>query len=177
MASSILESFDGHTLRLCVCGSWFVGREGQAAHPRAPGQCLHFEMPWGSLPVSGCGDARVARRPHLPITLCVWRNLPYLTPSISSKRQLHRGRRHPRRRLRLAFSPTASPPSLSRYQAQPTHSHTPGSYADVSRVLPRPPMSLLPPGGELCSGPFSPPSLPLLADGASFFISRMSHDT
>ena len=30
-------------VRLCVCGSWFVGREGQAAHPRAPGQCLHFE--------------------------------------------------------------------------------------------------------------------------------------
>ena len=30
-------------VRLCVCGSWFVGREGQAAHPRAPGKCLHFE--------------------------------------------------------------------------------------------------------------------------------------
>ena len=27
-------------VRLCVCGSWFVGREGQAAHPRAPGQCF-----------------------------------------------------------------------------------------------------------------------------------------
>ena len=34
-------------VRLCVCGSWFVGREGQAAHPHVdtctPGQCLHFE--------------------------------------------------------------------------------------------------------------------------------------
>jgi len=29
------------------------------------------------LPVSGCGDARVA--PPCPTTLCVWRNLPYLT--------------------------------------------------------------------------------------------------
>ena len=29
----------------CVCARElvFVGREGQAAHPRAPGQCLHFE--------------------------------------------------------------------------------------------------------------------------------------
>ena len=31
----------------------------------------------GLLPVSGCGDARVA--PPCPTTLCVWRNLPYLT--------------------------------------------------------------------------------------------------
>ena len=23
-------------VRLCVCGSWFVGREGQAAHPEGP---------------------------------------------------------------------------------------------------------------------------------------------
>ena len=29
------------------------------------------------VPVSGCGDARVA--PPLPHHLCVWRNLPYLT--------------------------------------------------------------------------------------------------
>ena len=31
----------------------------------------------GLLPVSGCGDARVA--PPCPTTLCLWRNLPYLT--------------------------------------------------------------------------------------------------
>ena len=36
----------------------------------------------GLLPVSGCGDARVA--PPCPTTLCVWRNLPYLP-------YLHRG--------------------------------------------------------------------------------------
>ena len=62
---------------MCVCGSWFVGGEGQAAHPRAPGQCLHFECRGAHLPASGCGDARVA--PPCPTTLCVWRNLPYLT--------------------------------------------------------------------------------------------------
>ena len=46
-------------VRLCVCGSWFVGREGQAAHPRAPGQCLHFECrgaPARVRCVSGCGS-------------------------------------------------------------------------------------------------------------------------
>ena len=56
-------------VRLCVCGSWFVWREGQAAHLRAPGQCLHFECRGAPLPVSGCGDARVA--PPCPTTLCV----------------------------------------------------------------------------------------------------------
>ena len=30
-------------VRLCVCGSWFVGREAGCSPTRAPGQCLHFE--------------------------------------------------------------------------------------------------------------------------------------
>ena len=62
-----------------------------------------------------------------------------------------------------------------RYHAmcRPIHdagpAHPPGSYADVSRVLPRPPMSLLPPAAELCSGPSSPPSLcRCIAVGSSF---------
>ena len=54
------------------------------AHPRAPGQCLHFECRGGPARV-GCGDARGS--PPLPSTLphhlcvcvCVpWRNLLYL---------------------------------------------------------------------------------------------------
>ena len=71
-------------VRLCVCGSWFVGsREGagQAAHQRAPGQCLHFKCRAGAP-----ARVRVWRcegRPPLPhqppLCVCVWRNLPYLT--------------------------------------------------------------------------------------------------
>ena len=41
--SKTAESFDGQSAIVCVREFWFVGREGQAAHPRAPGQCLHFE--------------------------------------------------------------------------------------------------------------------------------------
>ena len=65
-------------VRLCVCGSWFVGREGQAAHPRAPGQCLHFECRGAPARVRAW---RCEGRPPCPTTLCVWRNLPYLTSS------------------------------------------------------------------------------------------------
>ena len=69
-------------VRLCVCGSWLSGGRGRGcsvlrAHPRAPGQCLHFECCGGLLPVSGCGDARVAPLPHHFV--CVEKfTLPYL---------------------------------------------------------------------------------------------------
>ena len=78
------------------------GREGQAAHPREPGQCLHFECRGapGLLPVSakvrspGVETAceRVARSPPLlphpqvvphhfiHYFVCVWRNLPLTLP-------------------------------------------------------------------------------------------------
>ena len=65
-----------------------------------------------------------------------------MASSISSS-QLHRGRRHPRRRLAYVAAVAIRPI----HDAGPAH--TPGSYADVSRVLPRPPMSLLPPSGAL----------------------------
>ena len=64
-------------VRLCVCGSWFVGREGQAAHPRAPGQCLHFECRGAPARVRVW---RCEGRPPLPHHLCVWRNLPLTLP-------------------------------------------------------------------------------------------------
>ena len=65
-------------VRLCVCGSWFVGREGQAAHPRAPGQCLHFECRWAPARVRVW---RCEGRPPLPHHfVCVEKfTLPYLT--------------------------------------------------------------------------------------------------
>ena len=65
-------------VRLCVCGSWFVGREGQAAHPRAPGQCLHFECRGAPARVRAW---RCEGRPPLPHHfVCVETfTLPYLT--------------------------------------------------------------------------------------------------
>ena len=65
-------------VRLCVCGSWFVGREGQAAHPRAPGQCLHFECRGAPARVRAW---RCEGRPPLPHHfVCVEKfTLPYLT--------------------------------------------------------------------------------------------------
>jgi len=66
-------------VRLCVCGSWFVGREGQAAHPRAPGQCLHFEC--RGAPARGPG-VEMRGSPPLAPPLCVSvekSTLPYLT--------------------------------------------------------------------------------------------------
>ena len=65
-------------VRLCVCGSWFVGREGQAAHPRAPGQCLHFECRGAPARVRVW---RCEGRPPLPHHfVCVEKfTLPYLT--------------------------------------------------------------------------------------------------
>ena len=69
-------------VRLCVCGSWFVGREGQAAHPRAPGQCLHFEC--RGAPAPRVRVWRCEGHPPCPTTLCVWRNLPYLMPPAPS---------------------------------------------------------------------------------------------
>ena len=64
-------------VRLCVCGSWFVGREGQAAHPRAPGQCLHFECRGAPARVRAW---RCEGRPPLPHHfVCVETfTLPYL---------------------------------------------------------------------------------------------------
>ena len=70
-------------VRLCVCGSWFVGREGQAAHPRAPGQCLHFECRGAPARVRAW---RCEGRPPLPHHfVCVEKStLPTLsTPSYS----------------------------------------------------------------------------------------------
>ena len=65
-------------VRLCVCGSWFVGREGQAAHPRAPGLCLHFECRGAPARVRAW---RCEGRPPLPHHfVCVEKStLPYLT--------------------------------------------------------------------------------------------------
>ena len=65
-------------VRLCVCGSWFVGREGQAAHPRAPGQCLHFECRGAPARIRVW---RCEGRPPLPHHfVCVEKfTLPYLT--------------------------------------------------------------------------------------------------
>ena len=70
-------------VRLCVCGSWFVGREGQAAHPRAPGQCLHFECRGAPARVRAW---RCEGRPPLPHHfVCVEKStLPYLTLSRTS---------------------------------------------------------------------------------------------
>ena len=68
-----------------------------------------------------------------------------MASSISSS-HLHRDRRHPRRRLAYVAA-------VAIMRCRPIHDagpdHPPGSYADVSSVLPRPPMSLLPPSGAL----------------------------
>ena len=68
-----------------------------------------------------------------------------MASSISSS-HLHRDRRHPRRRLAYVAA-------VAIMRCRPIHdagpAHPPGSYADVSSVLPRPPMSLLPPSGAL----------------------------
>ena len=71
-------------VRLCVCGSWFVGREGQAAHPRAPGQCLHFECRGAPARVRVW---RCEGRPPLPHHfVCVEKfTLPYLPYSFVFK--------------------------------------------------------------------------------------------
>ena len=70
-------------VRLCVCGSWFVGREGQAAHPRAPGQCLHFECRGAPARVRAW---RCEGRPPLPHHfVCVEKStLPYLTAAVGA---------------------------------------------------------------------------------------------
>ena len=79
-------------VRLCVCGSWFVGREGQAAHPRAPGQCLHFECRGAPARVRVW---RCEGRPPLPhhfvcvetFTLVLTLLVPYLeTPCVGESR-------------------------------------------------------------------------------------------
>ena len=77
-------------VRLCVCGSWFVGREGQAAHPRAPGQCLHFECRGAPARVRAW---RCEGRPPLPHHfVCVEKfTLPYLTSRVSYFRAGVRG--------------------------------------------------------------------------------------
>ena len=79
-------------VRLCVCGSWFVGREGQAAHPRAPGQCLHFECRGAPARVRVW---RCEGRPPLPHHfVCVEKfTLPYLTYPFFSRRTVDRRRR------------------------------------------------------------------------------------
>ena len=62
-----------------VCVRELVCREGGAGcsltHVHRASACTLNAV--GLLPVSGRGDARVA--PPCPTTLCVWRNLPYLT--------------------------------------------------------------------------------------------------
>ena len=59
--------------------SWVYGRRKRDSvatrSESVPALCTLKAV--GLLPVSGCGDARVA--PPCPTTLCVWRNLPYLT--------------------------------------------------------------------------------------------------
>ena len=73
-------------VRLCVCGSWFVGREGQAAHPRAPGQCLHFECRGAPARVPG---VEMRGSPPLAPPLCVcgeiYLTLPYLAYPLNCK--------------------------------------------------------------------------------------------
>ena len=61
----------------CVCaGVGLSGGRGRLlTHVHRASACTLNAV--GLLPVSGCGDARVA--PPCPTTLCVWRNLPYLT--------------------------------------------------------------------------------------------------
>ena len=60
----------------CVCaGVGLSGGRGRLlTHVHRASACTLNAV--GLLPVSGCGDARVA--PPCPTTLCVWRNLPYL---------------------------------------------------------------------------------------------------
>ena len=99
----------------CVCaGVGLSGGRGRLlTHVHRASACTLNAV--GLLPVSGCGDARVA--PPCPTTLCVWRNLPYLTlhdhfclervlrDDFSSSKRLER-RRRPRR-------PAASSPRRS----------------------------------------------------------------
>lgn len=61
----------------CVCaGVGLSGGRGRLlTHVHRASACTLNAV--GLLPVSGRGDARVA--PPCPTTLCVWRNLPYLT--------------------------------------------------------------------------------------------------
>ena len=61
----------------CVCaGVGLSGGRGRLlTHVHRASACTLNAV--GLLPMSGCGDARVA--PPCPTTLCVWRNLPYLT--------------------------------------------------------------------------------------------------
>ena len=74
----------------CVCaGVGLSGGRGRLlTHVHRASACTLNAV--GLLPVSGCGDARVA--PPCPTTLCVWRNLPYLTlPWLQSRRPRGRG--------------------------------------------------------------------------------------
>ena len=83
-----------------------------------------------------------------------------------------------------AVSPTASPPSLSRYHllSGPAHrhSHTPGSYADVSRALPRPAdvsSARAAPGGALQRALLAAFAAAARSRLVIFLASRMRHDT
>ena len=71
----------------CVCaGVGLSGGRGRLlTHVHRASACTLNAV--GLLPVSGRGDARVA--PPCPTTLCVWRNLPYLTlPSLRQDYQV-----------------------------------------------------------------------------------------
>ena len=70
------ESFDGQSAIVCVAaGVGLSGGRGRLlTHVHRASACTLNAV--GLLPVSGCGDARVA--PPCPTTLCVWRNLEYL---------------------------------------------------------------------------------------------------
>ena len=66
-------------VRELVCALSGGGRGGLLTHVHRASACTLNAV--GLLPVSGCGDARVA--PPLPHhSLCVWRNLKYLTYNI-----------------------------------------------------------------------------------------------
>ena len=75
----------------CVCaGVGLSGGRGRLlTHVHRASACTLNAV--GLLPVSGCGDARVA--PPCPTTLCVWRNLPYLTLPVRPQRQRPHTRR------------------------------------------------------------------------------------
>ena len=86
----------------CVCaGVGLSGGRGRLlTHVHRASACTLNAV--GLLPVSGRGDARVA--PPCPTTLCVWRNLPYLTLPYAPSLPTHPPRLGPRRGMSDSFS-------------------------------------------------------------------------
>ena len=94
-------------VRLCVCGSWFVGREGQAAHPRAPGLAL-CDPRWPEIgaPQPRAGDDRRAARPPLWLRRTAAKHMLRLVHRDAVRRlaaplRRQRPRARPRRAVRL----------------------------------------------------------------------------